>query len=528
MGLDLRGRLALTFGIPIVLIGLGGMWGYRLSRSAAPTLVRPKVEPAVKQLRVAGDPWSGYSTFRKEPRLTALLAKEQVKVDYIDDAKYYDQNTRISALATGEIDIALTTLDAYLQFGGNYQREGRYPGVVIFNLDESAGGDAIFMAKGRKGFSDVKPSDRVCFAKGTPSEHLWDFASLSFAELDDDLPRDNGVVAKDCWEKLEQGKVEIAVLWQPYTALAAKAGYPKVFGTGGQADDLIVDVAVASRALIERDRPVVEQLASAYFKTIDGYTRDTAAHAQFLAADCGAECGGDPAVGSVVLEGIDFLTLEENACLWFGLCEQPSKLAARVGKTARLLQAKGKLSATGAPAPESIIDSSFLARLKEERVQAAELARSVAGPEAKHDKPVMAAEEPVYTYTASRADATPVGTLQLPNIAFPEASFRLTDEARATIASIAETLRSFPALCVRIVGHTNSTGDPEGNRILGKARAAAIAGHLTRLDPRAFPKERFDVQGMGADHPVLVEGVEDKAASRRTEFTLYNCTGQGG
>jgi hypothetical protein len=28
---------------------------------------------------------------------------------------------------------------------------------------------------------------------------------------------------------------------------------------------------------------------------------------------------------------------------------------------------------------------------------------------------------------------------------------------------------------------------------------------------------------MGPDRPVLVDGVEDKKASRRTDFTLINC-----
>ena len=522
-----RGRPgpALTIGIPTVLAAFAGSWGYGYFKDSK-AAGSPTAAVEVTTFKVAADPWSGYSTFRKEPRFQAALAKESINLQYLDEEKYYDQNERLRALADGEIDLALTTLDAFLQFGAKHQKAGQFPGAIIFGIDESAGGDAIFMTKGRTSFDDVKPSDKVCFASGTPSEHLWDFASLSFAALNNDLGFDNGVVAKDCWEKLEKGAVQIAVLWQPYTALALKAGYPKVFATGGQADDLIVDIAVAGRGVLEQKKPALQRLAGAYFKTIEGYTRDTPAHAAFVTQDCGADCGADVNLGAAVLEGIDFLTLEENLCLWFGFCDQPSKMVPRIGKTSRLLVAKGKLETGALPDPTSIIDTSFLANLKLERTQSSQLAQSVAGPDTQvKEMAGFEAKEKSYAYTVPGAEGTSVGTLQMPNVSFPEASYMLTEEAQTTIGLIAETLRSFPALCVRIVGHTNSTGDAQANRALSRFRAMAIGAQLTRLDPKAFPKERFDIQGLGSDRPILTDGVEDKIKSRRTEFTLYNCTG---
>ncbi len=522
-----RGRPgpAITIGIPAVVAAFAGSWGYAYFKDQGGAAKTPDVARRTT-FKVAADPWSGYSTFRKEPRFLAALAKENIDLQYLDEEKYYDQNERLRALAAGEIDLALTTLDAFLQFGSKHLENGKFPGAVVFGIDESAGGDAIFLAKGKKSFDDVTSTDKVCFAAGTPSEHLWDFASLSFAALNADLKQDTGVVAKDCWQKLEQGTVQIAVLWQPYTALAVKAGYPKVFATGGQADDLIVDVAVANRSVLLKQRPALQDLVNAYFKTIDGYVKDPSAHANFVTTDCGADCAGDNALGSAVLDGIDFLTLEENLCLWFGLCDKPSKLAPRVGKTGRLLVAKGKLDSAALPDPESIIDASFLAALKEEKLESARLARAVAGPDTQLvEAPPLQAKDQIYAYTVPGAEGAAVGTLQMPNVAFPEASYMLTEEAQSSVAGIAETLRSFPALCVRIVGYTNSTGEPQANRTLSKLRALAIGAQLTRIDPKAFPKERFDVQGLGAERPILVDGVEDKTASRRTEFTLYTCSG---
>lgn len=529
-----RGRPgpALTIGIPMVIAAFAGSWGYeyykdRVAAQEPAHGARANEAFAPVTFQVAADPWSGYSTFRGEPRFTAALQKEGITVQYRDEEKYYDQSERMRALGAGEIDIALTTLDAFLQHGSKNQVDGKYPGLILFGIDESSGGDAIFLAKGKQSFDDVEPSDKVCYSTGTPSEHLWDFASLSFQSLGDNLTTDNGVVAQDCWKKLESGAVQVAVLWQPYTALASKAGYSKVFATGGQADDIILDIAVVNRNTLEKHPKALERLVAAYFKTIEGYERDRAAHGSFVTADCGPDCAGDATLGEAVLAGIDFLTFEENLCIWFGHCTTPSKLVPRIQKTAKLLEVKGKLAAT--PEPGTLFDDRFVVALKEERVEGARLAREVAGPGSALELPTFSAQDPTYEYTVAGAEgaAANVGTLRLPNVAFNEGSYALTDDARGTIAGIAEQLRSFPALCVRVSGHTNSNGDPAANKKLSRFRAMAIASELSRLDEKAFPASRFDVRGFGSEQPVLVDGVEDPKASRRTEFTLLHCENEG-
>lgn len=531
-----RGRPgpALTIGIPVALVLGLGVAAYRYASGLETPA--PAVQAAAQEvisgpvtIRVTGDPWSGYSTFRGEPRLKEALAKERITLDYLADEKYYDQNERMRALGAGELDVAVTTLDAFLQHGSKHRKDGKYPGVILFGIDESAGGDAIFLAKGRRSFDEVKASDKVCFAEGTPSEHLWDFASLSFAALEIGLDKKLGVVAEDCWKKLEAQEVQIAVLWQPFTAIAEKAGYAKVFATGGQADDVILDILVANRDFVAKQRSALSKLTAAYFKTIDGYQHDLDAHAAFVTSDCGADCAGDATLGRAVLSGIDFLTAEENLCLWFGQCGKPNKLNPRVGKTGKLLVAKNKLSTDALPDPASIVDDSFLMALKGEHERRAALAAEVAGPDsAPAAVPALAVEEARYEYMvpgAEDASASPgIGTLTLPRVFFSEGSYQLDENAQNVVAVIADKLRSFPAMCVRVSGYTNSKGDPAANKQLSKLRALVITQHLTRLDARAFPENRFVVKGMGAAQPVLRSGNEDSRASRRTEFTLFECT----
>jgi outer membrane protein OmpA-like peptidoglycan-associated protein len=531
----------LTVGVPLAIVCAAGYFGYQ--KLLAPALESQREQAANERLnestsvsgrkfdktiKVAGDPWSGYSTFRGEPRLTGALNKAGIGLEYVDDEALYEQGARMRALSSGQIDLALTTVDAFLQHGAKVKQEGLYPGVILWNIDESNGGDAIFLAKGRTGFDSVKPSDKVCYATGTPSEHLWDFASLSFSNLGDRLQTDNGVVAGDCWKKLQSGAVQVAVLWQPFTAIAAQEGYPKVFATGGQADDVIVDVLVANRQYLVKEKATLARLARAYFDTIDGYLKEPDAHGRFITADCGADCGGQATLGSAVLEGIDFLSYEENMCLWWGQCGTPTKMIERINKTGRLLVAKGKLGADALPTPSSILNDSFLVGLQSERSEQARLANEVAGKDTQVAAPKIEAKEKVYTYAAaaakSRSDVD-VGTLSLPNIYFPEGRANLDPNAASVVGSIADKLRSFPALCVRVHGHTNSSGNADSNQKLSQARAQSIVTELQRLDAATFPATRFDARGFGSSLPVLKNGKEDLDASRRTEFKLFNCAG---
>jgi outer membrane protein OmpA-like peptidoglycan-associated protein len=532
---------ALTIGVPLIILGAGAFFGWQ--KLIKPALEAKKEEAkeqaldkstSVKKygtmIRVAGDPWSGYSTFRNEPRLASALAKQDIGIEYVDDQKLYDQNERMAALSAGKLDLALTTVDAFLQHGAKHKDgNGLYPGVILWNIDESNGGDAIFLSKERQSFDDVRSNDKVCFSTGTPSEHLWDFASLSFARLGDNLPQDNGVVAKDCWDKLKAGSVQLAVLWQPFTAIAEKAGYPKAFATGGQADDVIVDVLVANRAYVVKNEATLSKLAQAYFSTIDSYVKDPNAHGRFITEDCGSDCASDSALGSAVLAGIDFLTYDENACLWWGLCDTPPKMTERLKKTARLLSAKGKLKAADAPAPDSILNDSFLRGMKSRMEEQGKLAAEVAGEATKVTAPKLEAKEKTYVYAAEatkRAAGADIGTLNLPNVYFSEGKAELDQNAGSVVDGIGEKLRSFPASCVRVYGHTNSTGNPANNKLLSERRAQAIVKRLQSSDAESFPATRFDVQGFGSERPLLKDGVEDKDASRRTEFRLFNCGAQ--
>jgi hypothetical protein len=77
----------LTIGIPLVIVAAVGFFGWtKLVKPALDDKAKAEKEEAIGKstsvkkygtmIKVAGDPWSGYSTFRNEPRLASALAHD--------------------------------------------------------------------------------------------------------------------------------------------------------------------------------------------------------------------------------------------------------------------------------------------------------------------------------------------------------------------------------------------------------------------------------------------------------------------
>ncbi len=102
-----------------------------------------------------------------------------------------------------------------------------------------------------------------------------------------------------------------------------------------------------------------------------------------------------------------------------------------------------------------------------------------------------------------------------------------TGSARVTSAGDQELQKLFDALNiaenakVRIVGHTDNTGNPESNKELSMLRAKSVKQWLVSRSKGSFPSERFDVDGKGQDEPIADNNsVQGKAQNRRVEISL--------
>ncbi|MGA1052054.1 MAG: fasciclin domain-containing protein [Ilumatobacteraceae bacterium] len=102
-------------------------------------------------------------------------------------------------------------------------------------------------------------------------------------------------------------------------------------------------------------------------------------------------------------------------------------------------------------------------------------------------------------------------------IRFGTGSTRIDADGRAVLAAVVSSLSKFDGVRLTVEGHTDSDGVAEENLTLSRRRAEAVRDVLVELgvDP-----DSIDAQGFGSERPVIVDGVEDKLASRRVEFRV--------
>jgi peptidoglycan-associated lipoprotein len=106
----------------------------------------------------------------------------------------------------------------------------------------------------------------------------------------------------------------------------------------------------------------------------------------------------------------------------------------------------------------------------------------------------------------------------LQKIYFDFDSFKLSDEARATLAKNAESIRKDAADNVRIEGNCDERGSDEYNLALGERRAKAAMAYLSTM---GVPADRLSYITYGEEKPVDPGHNEDAwAKNRRDDFVV--------
>lgn len=90
-------------------------------------------------------------------------------------------------------------------------------------------------------------------------------------------------------------------------------------------------------------------------------------------------------------------------------------------------------------------------------------------------------------------------------------------ESAATLDRLAAIVKQASGIDVAVVGFTDTSGDAATNLAVSIARAELVADELFR---RGVPPADVGSAGFGEAAPVLVDGVEDRAASRRVAVVV--------
>lgn len=489
--------LVLTVGITVGIIGIG-IWLLQemtsllipiSSNSLATKNDNQNREVQTnRQLKLLGDTFSGYSTFRDRD-FQETLKKVGISLSYQNE---FNQSKRAEQLNQNNADLYVTTLDQFLK--------QKPQGKIVGLLDRTIGADAVVLNTQKypnlKSLLDLNTLVQqkrtqnktlsITYAEDTPSEYLalvlsTKFEAFKLSNFDKKAVADASVA----WKLLQDRNqnIAVAVLWEPYVTQAKKQGYTVILSSL-DAPTAIVDVIVASNRLIESQPQVISEFLEAYYRRIDINVRDPYQLKEQIAKDSNLS----DAEATTVLSGIDFFTSVE-AKKWMS----DRTLEKRIGATAAVLVLAGKIEQI----PQNFQDL-YTAQFLEQaatntetlisliRADNQELAARLSGQGVTISTPEMANRQ-IET-------APDIGNLQVTGeVTFNSESAILTPTSQQTLDRITKEIQEFnpQTIAVRIIGHTSQRGDKLYNQQLSEQRAKVVADAL---------KQR------GLTHNIIAEG----------------------
>jgi outer membrane protein OmpA-like peptidoglycan-associated protein len=109
-------------------------------------------------------------------------------------------------------------------------------------------------------------------------------------------------------------------------------------------------------------------------------------------------------------------------------------------------------------------------------------------------------------------------TFTFDNLNFESGGTTLTAASGATVTDLTRVLNAYPSAQVKLLGYTDTTGDPAANTALSLARANTVADLLAKGGVAA---SRVTTEGMGSTNPVASNDTEEgRARNRRIELTV--------
>ena len=513
--------------ILFLVLVLGGsllMIGYRIAKPYMDS--REQIDTSDSSLvkshvRIGIDNWVGYVPLCGK-ELRRRMIQSGVRVQCEDDQADYP--ARMKKLREGELDLAVATVDSFLLNGA---RED-FPGTIIAVLDESSGGDAIVARKERfSKLEDLKNGGKeqavpVAFTPASPSEFLLK-AMASYFDIKQFRTPKGGwrrevPGSQDARKQLEQGKVDVAVLWEPdVSAALSDPRFVKLMGTENT-KRLIVDILLVRREFAKSSPDIIRDFLLNYFKVLKLY-RD---QPEDLIEEIASTSKLGKSQASSLLNGVRWVNLTENARDWFGVqAGQAGRgkegLVATLESTLEILTEHGDFDKNPFPDgdPYRLQFRSFVEDLLKDQAQF-----GTQGPGSDGAAPTTGRFPELSP--AQWSALTEIGTLKVRPLSFRSATAQLGESSSEELSKISESLRHFPNFRILVKGHTGLRGDLEANIKLSQDRANEVRGRLIR--DFGVDANRIRSQGFGASQPLTQQPDESERAYEyrlpRVEITL--------
>ena len=478
-------------------------WGQRRTSDAAGADVT---------IRVGGDGYLGY-WFITSPEMRKQAAQRGIGIQFTDDGGAYSE--RLEKFAAGEYDAIVLPVNSYLQHGAKVQ----FPGVIVASIAESKGADGIV------GFADSLPSGKleelndaelgIVYTSASPSEFLLDLTIADF-DLDElaggDRWRLETGSSAEVYKRAKNNQGDVFVLWEPDLSRALSLpGMTYVWGSD-RFSGYIVDVFVFHRDFLKDQGESVVEFLRTYFRVLTSYANNR----DKLVKEIRRSTDLDEDAVREMLKKIEWLDLEENRRLQFGIALQPGEqvndgiINTIISCTDVMLRMNRLDSDPLDGNPYLITNSTILEQLVE-----------TAGPAA-----VAAGAGAEVAFEAiSEADwqrLREVGTFRVEPITFQSWNNRLTDDGKESVDKISQLLtHHYRGYRIIVRGHTGPGGDEQANVALSLERAQAVQQYLKAV--HGIDPSRLLAQGMGSAQPPRRKPGESPRAYRyrlsRVEFT---------
>jgi outer membrane protein OmpA-like peptidoglycan-associated protein/ABC-type nitrate/sulfonate/bicarbonate transport system substrate-binding protein len=485
------------------------------SQRAAPPPAKPtattKFRPVDgRPIRVALSQWPGHVALligagglRTQPNSIAARAGLDLEIVFIEDAP-----SKNKALKSGEVDFAWQTVDELPITLGAYKEES-IEAKVFLQLDWSQGGDACVATREVQKVEDIagKKSATLMFS---PDHTLFEFMINNSRLTREQVAeaRKNTAFSLDdpTFSRVEfaAGRVDVACLWEPDVtlALASRPGAHRLFSTA-DATELVADVLLARRDLLDAHPEVAEKVAKVWFDSVTAAELNRPAAARLISSVASRfrdELGYEKTLSA--LTWAKWSTLSDNVKL-FGLD----------GSAPAFDRVYNQADGIWIDYPQAAIEDRFApVMLRDDRAvrkiwEAA--GRPSASATQRYEPELARTGVPVFTKPVS--------------INFASGSYELSPEAIAAINQhVLPELEIAKGMYARIEGNTDSIGDRKGNQALSQLRAQAIVDYLVK---RGIPVARLVARGNGAAAPVAGNDTpEGRAQNRRTEILFIRGT----